>query len=172
MRRANKLMALSLAGAALVGVPAAAGAPTQPTPGQIRTAIATATRARTLWATINTCGYDGDAAVGIRGEMPALSFPTHLLMVVRVEEFSATQHRYVPIAHSYKLGGQVFSGGAVVQEGLRLKFGAAVTLIAKVDFEWFRDGKRLGSTTRTTTAGHRDAHGLPAGYSVATCSLR
>jgi hypothetical protein len=104
--------------------------------------------------------------------MPALAFPTHLLMVVSVEEFSATRHRYVPIAHSLKLGGRVFSGGAVVQEGLDLKFGAAVTVIAKVDFEWFRDGKRLGSSTRTTTAGHHDDHGSPPGYSVATCSLR
>ncbi len=173
MRAAHKRMlrGLACAGlmAALLAAPAALASTAAPTPAQIRTAIRQASHARTLWATINTCRAH---SVGIRGEMPALGFPAHLLMVVRLEEFSATAHRYVPITGRWKLGGQAFTGGSVVQEGLRLRFASAVTLMARIDFEWFRDGKLLGSVTRTTTAGHRDAHGVPAGYSVGTCSLR
>jgi hypothetical protein len=103
--------------------------------------------------------------------MPALAFASHLLMVVRVQERSPTTHRYEPISGHWKLGGEIFSSGSLVQQGLKLRFGAAVTVIAKVTFEWFRDGKLLGATTRTTTGGHRDAKGLPSGYSAPNCSL-
>jgi hypothetical protein len=171
MNAADKLVALGLACAALVAAPAAQAASGQPTPKQVKTAIATATGSKLVWATINICGYRGDGTVGIRGEMPALSFPSHLLMVVTVEEWSATGRRYVPIKGSWKLGGQVFTSGSLVQEGLKLKFGAQVKVIAKIDFEWFRDGRLLGATTRTTTGGHTNARGLPSRYSVGACSL-
>ncbi len=171
MKTAGKLMALSLACAALVAAPAAGAASRQPTPKQIKTAIRQATGSKLVWATINTCGYHGDTTVGIRGQMPALSFPSRMLMVLTVEERSPTAGRYVPLTGRWKLGGQVFTSGSLVQEGLKLRFGASVRLIAKIDFEWFRDGKLLGSTTRTTTGGHPDAKGLPSRYSVASCSL-
>lgn len=171
MRRVNKLVIVAVVGAALLSAPAAGAATGQPTPKQITAAIRQATGSKLLWATFNSCGYHGDRIVGIRGEMPALAFPTHLLMVVSVEEWSSTKRRYLPLTGSWKLGGRVFTSGSVVQEGLKLKFGAAVRLIARIDFEWFRDGKLLGSTARTTTGGHVDAKGLPGRYSVATCSL-
>jgi hypothetical protein len=175
MKAAHKLVVLGVCAAAALSALAAApptrAATSQPTPKQIKAAVRQATRSKLVWATINTCGFHGDSTVGVRGEMPALAFPAHLLMVVTVQEWSSTRHRYVPIKGTWKLGGQAFTGGSLVQEGLKLTFGAKVRLIATIDFEWFRDGKLLGSTTRTTTAGHRDAKGLPSGYSVATCSL-
>jgi hypothetical protein len=171
MRAVNKLVLLGLLATALptAGSAGATGAP--PTPRQVTAAVARATRSQLLWATINTCNDRGDGTVGIRGQMPALSFPAHLLMTVTVEEWSPTAHRYVPLHRSWKLGGQRFGRGSVVQEGLRLRFGTPVTVIARIDFQWFADGRLIGSTTRSTTAGHPDAKGLPAGYSVGTCTL-
>jgi hypothetical protein len=171
MRAVHTRVLVGVASAALLTAPAAAATSSAPTPRQITAALAHATRSRALWATINSCGYRGSATLGIRGEMPALSFPARLLMQVSVQEWSASAHRYVPIRGSWKLGGQRFGRGSVVQDGLRLRFGAPVTVIARIDFEWFADGRRLGAVSRTSTAGHRDSRGLPAGYSVSTCTL-
>jgi hypothetical protein len=172
MRRANKVGVLGLICAAVIALVAAAsaGAATKPpTRAQIASALRTATRSKLLWATIDSCNVHGNRTVGIRGEMPALPFPAHLLMVVTVEEWSPTAHRYVDVRGRWKLGGDVFDGSSVVQNGLRLRWSGQVTLIAKIDFEWFRNGKLLGSTTRATSAGHAGAD--HSGYSVSTCSI-
>jgi hypothetical protein len=174
MRRAHKLLLAALIGAVLILAPAVDASTTQPTPRQIAAAVTAATRSKLLWATINRCGADGDHTLGIRGEMPALAFPAHLLMVVTASEWSPTAHRYVELGHSYKLGGDVFDSGSVVQNGISLRFSGTVTVIASIDFEWFRDGQRVGSATRRTTAGHgaKDADaGTPRGYSAAACTI-
>ena len=171
MRRALKWLGVVLAGAALLS-PSVAGAATGPSPSQIRAALRTATHSRQLWATINSCDPHGNGEIGIRGQMPALTFPAHLLMVVTVATFSPSAHRYEPLKGSWKLGGRVFDRGAVVQEGITLKWSGAVRAIAHIRFEWFRDGRLLGTTTRVTRAGHRDDKGSPAGFSAAACSIR
>ena len=172
MRRANQVGLLGLLCAVLAAGALASGAEAAtrpPTPAQIRSALRTATRSKLLWATIDSCNPAGNHTVGIRGEMPALPFPAHLLMVVTVQEWSPTAHRYVTVPGRWKLGGDVFSAGSVVQNGVRIRWSSQVTLIARIDFEWFRDGKLLGSTSRVTSTGHAGAD--RSGSSVSACSI-
>ncbi|HET9073345.1 MAG TPA: hypothetical protein VFN48_02100 [Solirubrobacteraceae bacterium] len=170
---APALAAAALSSAAAgVGAPAIRAAEVNPTSAQITRAVHDASRSHTLWATINTCDPGHDHAVGVRGQMPALPFPSHLAMRVSLLEWSPTRHRYVRLAQNYRLGGGVFSGAAVVQDGVRLTWSGPATVRARITFRWFRDGRLLGSTSRLTAAGHRDAHGTPPGTSLAACTIR
>jgi hypothetical protein len=172
MGRAHKLRRLAVIGAALIAAPAVDAATVAPTPSQIRAAIHRATTATTLWATINRCDDHHDGELGIRGEMPSLSFPARLLMVVTVSEWSATAHRYVPLKGSYKLAGAVVPAGHTIQDGINLRFGTPATLIGQIRFEWFRDGRLLGTTTRMTTGGHGASdNGTPTHFSAAACTI-
>jgi hypothetical protein len=184
MRRPHKLLVLAAVSAAAGVAPALAAATTpganrapaattttNPSPRQITAAIKTAESSSQLWATINSCDLDADHRIGIRAEMPALTFNSKLVMLVNVDEFSSTQYRYVPVKASVRLANKVFPPGAVVQEGVTLHWSGSVTVIGRVTFEWFEGSKLLGSTTRTTTSGHPDDAGSPARYSVGTCSI-
>jgi hypothetical protein len=176
MRAANKAGVLGLLGALMIGCGLAgfavpAGAKTRsPTRGQVRAAIHRATHSKLLWATIDSCGADHSQTVGIRGEMPALPFTAHLQMVVTVQEWSPSAHRYVTVKRRWKLGGDLFHGGTVVQNGLQLKWSGQVTMKASIDFRWFRGSRLIGSATRATTGGHAEAD--KSGYSAAACSIR
>ncbi|WP_249010925.1 hypothetical protein [Conexibacter sp. DBS9H8] len=146
--------------------------PVSPTPAEVRRAVARAAHSRTVWATLTTCDLHHDRTVGIRGEMPALPFPARLLMVVTVLEFSPSAHRYLPLAEHWKLGGRVATHGVLVQDGLTLRFAGPVTLTARIRFEWFRDGRLLGATSRLSRGGHPTAVSRPRRFSVGACSLR
>ena len=81
MRRAHKLLLLVAVCAGLTAAPAVEAATSAPTPAQIAAAIKAATASRALWATINRCDHSHDGVIGIRGQMPSLTFPARLLMV-------------------------------------------------------------------------------------------
>jgi hypothetical protein len=172
MPRALKLLLLAAVAAASIAVPTVDAATGAPTPAQIRAAIRTARASRALWATINRCDHAHDGVIGIRGQMPALSFPARLLMVVTVSEWSPTAHRYVALPGSYKLGGKLTAPGHTIQDGINLRFASPATLIGHIRFEWFRNGKRLGSTVAMTTGSHggQDA-GTPQGFSAGACTI-
>jgi hypothetical protein len=146
-------------------------------PRQVARAVRSAERSRSLWATVNICDtrkYRND--IGVRGQMPSLGFSSKLYMVVQVNYWSATQHRFLPIqAHlaSTRLSlGNATNG--LQQDGVVFPFSAHTGLLnATFTFIWSRGGKVIGQTARRTTAGHRDAdHGSPPHYSAAQCRIR
>jgi hypothetical protein len=146
-----------------------------PTVAQMRAALRQATHSAHLWATVNICEIGKtNGIVGIRGQMPALGFPSRLYMVVQVQYWDATIKHYMPVSNGKVTlrAGQVSTG--FEQDGHSFPFarGNDLQLRGTVTFQWRRSGKLLGSATRATTAGHRDAQGArPQHYSAATCTI-
>jgi hypothetical protein len=67
----------------------------------------------------------------------------------------------------------IHTAGALVQQGVRLQFIQPITVIGHVTFQWFRDHKLLGETTKATAQGIKKVNDSdPAGYSVSTCSVK
>ena len=174
--RPSRTAALALAGAALMSAPAALAAskPSNPTPKQIKAAIQKATHSGHLWATINACAPSGHPhLLSVRGQMPALGFPARLSTLIQIDYWNIAQKRFLPddkVAFRARLG--VVSFG-FEQGGHNFTFTPhAGRLRATVTFMWRRNGALLGSTSRTTTAGHHNAlFAHPKGYSAATCTL-
>jgi hypothetical protein len=151
-----------------------------PTVAQIRKAVAKAKRSKMLWATVNVCQVNGKHAahggsIGVRGQMPTLGFASALSMTIQLNRYSAKSKSFVALP--YATAKTTVSPGTFAtdlhQDGAVFPFsGPAGLLNATVTFSWTRAGKPLGSTTRQTTAGHRDAAGgQPARYSAAQCQL-
>jgi hypothetical protein len=160
------LVAVVITAAAATTATAAAAPPTAQ---QIKTALKTATGSKQLWATINTCS---DHVIGIRGQMPTLGFPARMEMVVTLSEWSPSANRYVPVPGRHTLQMGIHSTGANVQAGVSFSWKQPVTITAAVTFEWSRNHKLLGSASRVSSAGHKNAGGAkPKGYSAAACSL-
>ncbi len=145
-----------------------------PTPKQIKAAIAKATHSGHLWATINACAPKGHPhLLSVRGQMPALGFPARLSIFIQIDYWNTAQKRFLPdskVAFTDRLG--VVSFG-FEQGGHNFTFTPhAGRLRATVTFMWRRNGVLLGSTSRTTSAGHHNAlFAHPKGYSAATCTL-
>ena len=152
-----------------------AGAATNPSPAQVRAAIARAEKTTTLWATVNICDTRAYPNVlGIRGQMPSLGFPAWLSMQIGLRYYSATRKRFVTdpgTAKTIRLGR---STHGLQQGGATYTFkGATPVLQASVRFIWRRSGRLLGSTAALTTAGHPSAdYGSPPRFSAATCRIR
>lgn len=169
------LAAAALVAGAGAGAGAAEGAGVSPT--QIAHAVQRAERSHALWATVNICDtrkYRHD--IGVRGQMPSLGFPAKLYMVVQINYWSSTQHRFLRIQSNLatarlSLGS---TAGGLEQDGAVFPFSAHTGLLnATVTFIWTRGGKVIGQTVRRTTGGHRDAdHGSPPHYSAAQCRIR
>ena len=151
-----------------------------PTAAQIHKAITKARHSKQLWATVNVCQVKGkDAAkggsVGIRGEMPTLGFSSTLSMTIQLNRWSTKTKSFAPLP--YKTAKTTVSPGRFAtnlhQDGAVFPFGGPAGLLnATVRFSWSRAGKVLGTATRQTTGGHRDAAGgHPAHYSAAQCNL-
>ncbi|MFZ1993059.1 MAG: hypothetical protein WAU75_03040 [Solirubrobacteraceae bacterium] len=169
------LVTTVLAAAVLVAAgPASAGGVG---PAQIARAVHGAEQSHSLWATVNICDsrrYRDD--IGVRGQMPALGFSSGLYMVVQVNFWSPTQHRFLPIQSNLattrlSLGS---SANGLQQDGVVFPFSAHTGLLnATVTFIWTRGGKVIGQIVRGTTAGHPDAdHGNPPHYSAAQCRIK
>ncbi len=175
VRLALATTVLALAVSAGPAAAVAGTATTNPTRAQIRSAIRRAERSRSLWATINICNtrrYPN--TVGVRGQMPALGFASWMTMLIRVDYYSKTKKRFLPVPDAtmrVRLG-RISSG--LEQDGAT--FGPfkphAGRLEATVQFVWRRAGRLLGQTTRRTTSGHRDADfGSPPRYSAMQCRI-
>ena len=171
--------------AALACSPAAAWAGStpahkRPTAAQIRKALARARHSKLLWATVNVCEVKGRNAakggsIGIRGQMPTLGFASTLSMTIQLNRWSSKTKAFAALP--YKTAKTTVSPGRFAtnlhQDGAVFPFGGPAGLLdATVRFSWSRAGKVLGTATRKTTAGHRDAAGSqPAHYSAAQCKL-
>lgn len=165
--------------AAVIAVAAAGpSAAHGPTAAQIAGAVRRAERSRALWATVNICNSKAEPhRVGIRGQMPSLGYSSQMSMTIHLQAYSASAKRFVPIASpnavdSDGLGTHTLG---LQQWGAVFRFGASTTgrWNATIRFTWRRGGRVVGSTTRRTTSGHRDAdHGSPPHYSAAQCTIR
>jgi hypothetical protein len=156
-------------------VPAgAATAPSNsnPTPAQIAKAIKQAKASKSLWATVNICGWVHHRdTLGIRGQMPTLGFPAWLSMNIALNYWSPQEKKFVSDKTSrfVRLGRLSHN---LQQDGASFNFYPHAGLFdAHVTFIWRREGKLLGQKTLLTTAGHPADLGSPANYSAARCKL-
>jgi hypothetical protein len=148
-----------------------------PTRTQISRAVKNAERSRYLWATINICRTHvrHGGLVGVRGEMGALGFRSTLAMTVQLRQYDGSRRRFIPVKGSTATRtvtlGPLQTG--VHQDGAEFHYSSDTGLIdATITFTWTRDGRRLGTVTRTTTSGHHEAaFAQPAGHSAAGCRL-
>ena len=168
---------LALAIVATPSLTLAKSASDAPSAAQIRSAVRSAERSSSLWATINICDsrrYPNQ--LGVRGQMPALGFSASLSMVVQVDSYSVTSKRFVPIPNPQATAklpiGTVSS--LVEQGGQVFPFKPHSGLLnATITFTWTRAGKVLGQTKRRTTAGHAQADfGSPPHFSAAQCKIK
>ncbi|MGO9959259.1 MAG: hypothetical protein ACLP50_25360 [Solirubrobacteraceae bacterium] len=172
------LVTTVLAGAAIVAAPAALGStPGQaPSRAQITSAVRQAERSPSLWATINICNSRRYRDIlGVRGQLPALGFPSELSMDIQVNYWSTGENRFVAI-DSPKAISKVSLGSASTeaqQGGGVFSFPPHSGLLnATIEFTWTLDGKVIGQTQRRTTAGHPGADfGSPPHFSAASCEI-
>jgi hypothetical protein len=159
---------------AVVATPAL-GSAAGPTPKQIKSAVHSAERSKRLWATINVCDTrKHPRTIGIRGEVPALGFPTTISISIGIDFWSQTDKRFEPDPNASRMikVGRVSRG--IHQRGVTFQFGSHTgRLRGTATFSWTRHGKMLGSTKRVTTARHHDADfGDPSGFSAGTCMIK
>jgi hypothetical protein len=172
---ARPIIIAAIFAASLAAAPAGR-ATSNPSQTQIQQALARAKRSRQLWATINICASGSDSGrIGIRGQMPALGFPSTLFMRIQVEYWSPRARRFKPVPDRdakkrVRLGG-VTSG--FEQGGHTFTFAPHAGLLrATVTFQWWGFGRLLGSAIRNTRRGHPDADGgQPRHFSAGLCAL-
>jgi hypothetical protein len=167
---------LSFAILALIGVSVAGrAAAATPSPSQVRKAVSDAKRSKQLWATINICDTRHHPnTLGIRGQMPALGFPSLISIAISVDFWSPESKRFKPDPGANKLIRLGHSSEGIHQQGVSFRFAPqAGRFRGSATFVWKRGGKVVGETDRVTTGGHRDADfGDPRGFSAATCTIR
>ena len=146
-----------------------------PTPAQIRTAVARAESAKTLWATVNICDTRADPNVlGVRGQMPSLGFPAWMSMQINLDYYSPAKKIFVPDPGTMKTIRLGRSARGLQQGGATYTFkGPTPVLRASVRFIWRRSGQTLGTTPMVSTGAHPSADfGSPPQFSAATCQIR
>jgi hypothetical protein len=176
----RRLLAVSLVFLGLMATAAGAAqnqSAKNPSPSQIRAALQGAEKSTNVWATVNICNRPPHYAddVGIRGQMPALGFAAWLSMDVKLLYYSHSAKRYVAVpTRGTKLVRLGRSSSGLQQGGALFQFSPhQPALKATIQFIWRRSGNLLGTTARTTTAGHRGADfGSPLHYSAATCKIK
>lgn len=145
-----------------------------PSPSKIRAALRKAERSNELWATINICKTSHhQGQLGIRGQMPSLSFAADMYMTFEVTYQTSTDSGFKPLPATKARLHLGQAANKVLQLGRTYPFQTSRTLLAgRITFEWRRQGKVLGRVTRKTTGGHHHvAFANPPGYSAATCKL-
>lgn len=150
---------------------AIAGGPSQ---SQISTAIQTAEHSKQLWATVNVCTANHHhGLLGIRGQMPSLGFASDMFMTFEVTYKPASGGRFKPLQSTKATVPVGQAAHKVLQVGRTYPFQTSSTLLAgRVTFEWRRNGKLLGRTTRRTTGHHTHVDfASPPGFSQPFCRL-
>jgi hypothetical protein len=171
-RRAKALgAAIAISAAALV--PPALASSATPSKAQIRRAIQRAEHSRNLWATVNICDTKHHPGViGVRGQMPSLSFAASMTMDVQVDYWSSVKHRFLPVPHISQLVALGDPTNVIVQGGATWKFKPPVLLSGTIRFQWKLHGKVIGTITRPTGRGYKHVlNSDPAGYSAASCRM-
>jgi hypothetical protein len=159
---------------AVVATPAL-GSTSGPTPNQIKSAVRSAERSKRLWATINVCDTRKHPnTIGIRGEVPALGFPTTISIALGVDFWSKTDKRFEPDPDAKQVIKVNSVSHGIHQRGVTFRFAPHTgRLRGTATFSWTRRGKVLGKTKRVTTPSHHDADfGDPSGFSAATCMIK
>jgi hypothetical protein len=149
------------------------GGPAAPTSSKIHAAVRRALRSRELWATVNICDTKRHPDVlGIRGQMPGLSFPSAMSMTVQVDYWSFKDSRFETdpgVNQTISLGDPA---NTIVQGGATFKFKPPVVLSGTITYEWKLGGKVIGHATKLTGHGYKHvAFGDPKGRSTATCTM-
>ena len=170
----DRAQASSQATATTAGTTTTTASNKPPTPAQIRAAVAKAERSKQLWSTVNICNTKHHPdTIGIRGQMPSLSFPTSLFMQVQVDYWNYSAKKFEPdpgVQQWVSLGDPA---NEIVQGGALFKFKPPAELAGTVTFQWKLHGKVIGTKQRATGAGHKDAKfGDPPGYSSNACSIK
>jgi hypothetical protein len=147
-----------------------------PTRAEIRAAVKRAERSRQLWATVNICDTAKHPNVlGIRGQLPALGFPTVMSMLVQVDYYVTADHRFerdknvrpVRVELSQKA-----QATGLWQGGVEFSFPPPAVLSGTVTFQWKLGGRVIGEVTRPTVHGVKGVtHADPPGHSTATCTI-
>ena len=180
----SRLLCLVLAVAAgAISIPSFAAAASQKdkpralTAQQIRAAVAKAERSPDLWATVNVCTSSsaGDL-LGIRGQMPGLSFQTRMSMSISVSYWNYTDNMFESsnVTSSASLGKGT---RGIHQGGVNFPFapppsGTQYLVRATVTFEWRIGRKVIGQVTRNTGHGYANVgFSNPPGYTSGTCTL-
>jgi hypothetical protein len=174
VRRSFAATALAVAGAIAVSAGAASAVTKHPAPKHSSRAVTRAEHSRGLWATINVCDTKRfPNTLGVRGQMPALGFPSSLFMSIQVTFFNKAKKRFVPApGASMRIPlGSVSRG--LQQGGATFTFRPHTGLLsARIKFVWERNGKVIGHTSRRTTAGHRgEDFGSPPHFSAKQCRI-
>lgn len=167
----SALLVVVLAIAATPALGSAAG----PSPKQVKRAVRSAERSKRLWATINVCDTRKHPhAIGIRGQVPALGFPSTISIAIEVDFWSKATKRFAPDPNAKKLIKVGTLSDGIHQSGVLFRFAPHTgRLRGTATFSWKRDGKVIGTTKRVTSSPHHDADfGDPAGYSAATCTIK
>jgi hypothetical protein len=150
--------------------PAAAVAAT-PTQAQIRAAVRRAEGSPQLWATVNVCDQ-AKTKFGIRGQMPALGFPTRMSMQIQVNYWNPAKKRFVPDKGAVETVSLGRPARNLHQAGFVWHFQPQVTLSGSVTFQWKLGRKVIGETTRATKNGVKGVDDTdPKGNSTASCKL-
>ena len=175
MRAALATTVLAMAIAMGTTVPAMAARP--PSRHQIASAVRSAERSRSLWATVNICNSRRyPYRIGVRGQMPSLGFPSVMAMTVTLNSWSATDKRFVAIKSPNAVDRIVLGSHrtGLEQDGTIFPFDKQATgrWNATIEFTWTVHGRIVGRAKRRTTAGHRDADfANPPHYSAAQCRI-
>ncbi len=161
---------------ALIAVLAAAlpalarGASSPPTQDQIRAAVKKAEHSKNLWATVNVCKRPN---FGIRGQMPALSFPAKLSMRIQVAYYDRTTKTFKPLHGTVtivKLGTRTDN---LYQGGTSWTFRHHAFVAGIITFKWRMGNRLIGEVTRTTLGGIKGVDDSnPPGHSSASCRFR
>jgi hypothetical protein len=165
---------LTAALSALAVASPAFAAGSRPAASTIRAAVRNAERSRNLWATINICNTKNHPdVIGIRGQMPSLSFSSSLYMEVQAEYWSPSAHRLMPVPRAVKVL-ELSSGHARFhQGGVDFRFEQHAGLLSgEITFEWKLAGRIVGEATRQAARGHASADfGDPAHFSASECVI-
>jgi hypothetical protein len=176
----TRLLAAVIAAAALApadGALARTGhSPTAaaPSKAKIRAALRRAEHSGKLWATVNICNTNRHPNVlGIRGQMPALSYRALLTMRIQVKYWSDADSRFKDVPHTRHTVSLGTKTTGTHQGGLSFQFSPhAGFLAATIRFDWIRSRRSIGHVTRWTTPHHPDADaGDPRHFSAWKCVI-
>jgi hypothetical protein len=145
-----------------------------PTTAQVRAAVAKAERSKHLWSTVNICNTKHHPdTIGIRGQMPSLSFPTSLFMQVQADYWNYAAKKFEPDPGVQRWVSLGDPANEIVQGGAEFKFKPPAVLAGTVTFQWKLHGKVIGTKQRATGGGHKNAKfGDPPGYSSNDCTIK
>jgi hypothetical protein len=166
-------IAISVVAATMTLVVPAGARAGGPSPTKVRKAVTAAEQSKELWATVNICNTPlHPRELGLRGEMPSLGFRAGLYMTFEVYYRPAGRTTFKPLRGTRRT---LYLGQAAHRDrqiGETYPFKPPAVLAGMITFEWRRQGKVLGRTSRMTTAHHRFVgYADPPGYSAAVCTM-